>query len=280
MPLDASFSAYESLNPQANQMADEAMVRTLGAQAEAIWPQERALFARYALPADARILDAGCGTGEITSRLATLLPTAELLGVDVLDGPLAIARARHSHFGPRLRFESRSIFDLGLPDAAFDLVVCRHVLQSVPHPDRVIAELRRVTRPDGHLHLIVEDYGMIHFPIGPLDPAEFFPAAPRALGAATGTDMFIGRNIFGILTRLGFREITVDYVVVDTLRVPRETFAAIWEAWRDGYVDALGQHSRFSREQSVAYFDEMIAAIRDPRRYAVWMVPVVAARVT
>ena len=36
-------------NPQAAQMADESMVRTLHAQAEVIWPQEQQLFARYGL---------------------------------------------------------------------------------------------------------------------------------------------------------------------------------------------------------------------------------------
>ncbi len=34
-------------NPQAEQMADESMLRNLAAQAEAIWPQERHLFERY-----------------------------------------------------------------------------------------------------------------------------------------------------------------------------------------------------------------------------------------
>jgi hypothetical protein len=62
------------LNPQARQMADESMVRGLDAQARAIWPQEVPLLRRYALPADASILDAGCGTGEGSSRLAALFP--------------------------------------------------------------------------------------------------------------------------------------------------------------------------------------------------------------
>jgi len=56
------------LNPQAQQMADESMVRTLDAQARAIWPQEIELIRRYVLPEDTRILDAGCGTGEIADR--------------------------------------------------------------------------------------------------------------------------------------------------------------------------------------------------------------------
>ena len=67
------------LNPQAKQMADESMVRNLDAQARAIWPQEMPLFKRYGLPANAQILDAGCGTGELASRLAELLPTANIL---------------------------------------------------------------------------------------------------------------------------------------------------------------------------------------------------------
>ncbi|BDG01081.1 class I SAM-dependent methyltransferase [Anaeromyxobacter oryzae] len=267
--------------PQAAQMADESMVRTLAAQADAIWPQEAPLLARYRVPADASILDAGCGTGEGTVRLAAVFPGAELLGVDLLTPHLDRARARAADagLGGRARFEQRSIFDLGLPAATFDLVVCRHVLQAVPHPERAIAELVRVTRPGGVVHLIAEDYAMIHFTRGKLDANAFWPAAPARFGAATGTDMLVGRRAPGILRDLELEDVTVDYVVVDTLRVARETFAAIWLAWRDGYSDALAEHLGWSRADVVAHFDDQIATIRDPHGYAVWFVPVVAGRV-
>jgi hypothetical protein len=91
--------------------------------------------------------------------------------------------------------------------------------------------------------------------------------------------LYIGRDTFGILKALGLTGITVDYVVVDTLRVPRETFAGILEAWRDGYADSIGELTPISRESAIAYFEQMIANIRDPLGYAVWMVPVVSARV-
>ncbi|MBV9027807.1 MAG: class I SAM-dependent methyltransferase, partial [Candidatus Eremiobacteraeota bacterium] len=100
------------LNPQARQMADESMVRNLEAQANAIWPQERPLFARYALPAQANILDAGCGTGEISSRVAELYPKARVLGVDIVDEHLALARTRYAGLANRLRFEHQSVFEL------------------------------------------------------------------------------------------------------------------------------------------------------------------------
>jgi ubiquinone/menaquinone biosynthesis C-methylase UbiE len=267
------------LNPQGTQMADESMVRGLDAQARAIWPQEVPLLRRYSIPAEARILDAGCGTGEGSSRLAELFPRASVLGVDIIDHHLAMARSRYTSLASRLAFEYQSIFELSIADRTFDLTVCRHVLHSIPHADRVIAELVRVTHRQGYLHLIPEDYGMLHFQPGTVDPRDFWHQVPAAFGAATGTDLFIGRNIFGILAAQNLEEIRVDYIVIDTVRVPRETFAAIIEAWRDGYAEPVGQLTPVSRESALAYFNQMLTNIRAPRGYAVWMVPVVSARV-
>jgi ubiquinone/menaquinone biosynthesis C-methylase UbiE len=267
------------LNPQARQMADESMVRGLDAQARAIWPQEVQLVRRYALPDEARILDAGCGTGEASSRLAELFPRSRVLGVDIIDDHLAMARSRYAKLAPRLTFEHQSIFELEAADGSFDLTACRHVMHAIPHADRVITELARVTRPGGYLHLIPEDYGMLHFQRGALDPRDFWHVGPASFGAAIGTDMFIGRNAFSILAAMHMDAITVDYVVVDTLRVPRETFAAILTAWRDGYCESIGEITPITAESARAYFDQMIANIRDPLGYAVWMVPVVSAQV-
>ena len=269
----------QDLNPQAEQMADESMVRNLAAQAQAIWPQEAPLFGRYALPAEPRILDAGCGTGEAASRLAALFSRATVVGVDIIDAHLELARSRYRSLAARLSFEHQSVYELAAADHSFDLTVCRHVIHSIPYPERVLAELVRVTRPGGYLHLIPEDYGMLHFQRGALDPQDFWHIAPARFGAATGTDLFIGRNIFGILSTMRLEAITVDYVVVDTVRVPRDTFASILEAWRDGYVEPIAALTPITREQALAYFEQMIADIRNPHRYAVWMVPVVSARV-
>jgi ubiquinone/menaquinone biosynthesis C-methylase UbiE len=267
------------LNPQFKQMADESMVRGLDAQARAIWPQEVPLLKRYPLPKEPRILDAGCGTGEGASRLAELFPNSRVLGVDIIDAHLELARSRYKSLAPRLAFEHQSIFELQAREESFDLTVCRHVIHSIPHPDRVIGELVRVTRRNGYLHLIPEDYGMLHFQRGALDPRDFWYQVPGHFGAKTETDLFIGRNTFGILSSLDLEEIRVDYVVVDTLRVPRETFAAILEAWRDGYAEPIGELTPVPRDSAVAYFAQMIANVRDPHGYAAWMVPVASARV-
>ena len=86
-------------NPQARQMADESMVRTLAAQATAIWPQERPLLDRYGLGPGRRVLDAGCGTGEFAARVAEAFPTVHVTGVDLIEASLETARQRHPDLG-------------------------------------------------------------------------------------------------------------------------------------------------------------------------------------
>lgn len=267
------------LNPQVQQMADESMVRTLAAQAQAIWPQEVHLFERYRLPSTASILDVGCGTGEVTSRLAEHFPAAEVLGVDILAQHVEFARQRYAPLVPRLRFEQGDAFQLKLPDARFELTVCRHVMQSVPQPERVLAELVRVTRPGGRLHLLLEDYEMIHQSTSRVDLPAFWHEVVTRYGVAHNTDLAIGRRGWALCRELGLEDVTVDYVTVDTVRVPRETFAAIITAWRDGYSEVLSQHTRFNLPEVLAHFNELIASIRDPRAYVVWQVPIVSATV-
>jgi hypothetical protein len=79
--------------------------------------------------------------------------------------------------------------------------------------------------------------------------------------------------MFTMLHDLKMRDVAVEYIVVDTLRVPRETFARIWEAWRDGYTDTIAQHGGVSREELERRWREMIDCARDPRGYALWQVP-------
>jgi ubiquinone/menaquinone biosynthesis C-methylase UbiE len=262
-------------NPQAKQMADESMVRTLAAQADAIWPQEEPIV-RACTPT--RILDVGCGTGEFTSRIARLFPAARATGVDLIEASLALARTRCAELGDRVTFQRADAFELPFGDAAFDFVACRHMLQAIPDAPRVLGELVRVLAPGGRLHVIAEDYGMIHVVSPKADLAKFWFEVPRAFGRATGTDLHVGRHVVGYLRKLPVDDVQMHYIAVDTVRVPRATFAAIFEAWRDGYVDALHEHVGRSLSEIRAAFDATIDGIRDPDGFALWLVPLVTAR--
>jgi SAM-dependent methyltransferase len=265
-------------NPQAEQMADESMLRNLAAQAEAIWPQEQHLFDRYRLPERARIADIGCGSGEITSRLAARYPQAELVGVDILEGSVAYARQRHAALAPRVRFEQGDAFELKFADGQFDLVVCRHMTQSVPEPQRVLAELRRICRPGGWVHVLSEDYAMIHAAAGRVDPDRLWHDGVIAFARATGTDARVGRRTWSLMKQLEFADLHVDYIVVDTIRVPRAVFGAIIAAWRDGYTEAVARETSLGVEEVRALFDHVVDAINDPQQYVVWHIPIVSGK--
>lgn len=265
-------------NTQVKEMADESMVRNLAAQANALWPQEAAIFARNEILPGARILDVGCGTGEIITRLAGQFPEAHFLGVDLETAHLDRARARCTGFGDRIEFVRDDALALRQPAGQFDLVLSRHVLQAVPDAPRAVAELVRVTRPGGRLHILAEDYGMLWCHPTPHDSDEFWQILPQVFGRAIGCDNHIGRKMFTVLTDLGLLDIRVDFLVADTLRVPRDTFAHIWEAWRDGYSDSIAHHTGRPAAEVVARFNEMIDCARDPRGYALWQVPVWTAR--
>jgi hypothetical protein len=110
------------------------------------------------------------------------------------------------------------------------------------------------------------------------DADGFWQVVPQRYGAAVGCDLHVGRKMFTYLHELGARDVRVDYVVLDTLRVPREIFARIWEAWRDGYTDSIVEHVKMPRDEVDRRWREMIGCVRDPRGYALWQVPVWTAQ--
>lgn len=265
-------------SPQRAQMIDPSMVRTLDFQARAIWPQEEPLLRRLPLAPDARILDAGCGTGELLARAADLFPQAHLLGVELEEVNVAFAQRRLAPLAPRVQVQQGDIFHLDLPPDTFDLTLCRHVLQAVPRPADALDALIRVTRPGGYLHLLVEDYGMMFFSAEDPRIERFWTDVVLPTGRATETDLHIGRHAWSLLRARGLEDVAIDYVHVDTTRTPRPWFAGIWSAWRDGYVDFLAAHSGRPAQEIRDTFDAMIACIEDERAYALWLVPIVSAR--
>lgn len=256
-------------------MSDESMLRNLAAQAEAIWPQERSLIERYELAAPA-VLDLGCGPGEIAARLLECLPGSTVLGVDLDTAHLASATERCARFGDRARFVEGDAVSFGGVDASFDLVICRHLLQAVPEPGGVVEVMQRAARRGGRLHVLAEDYSMMHFWPVSVDLDDFWQRGPVAFAAALGTDLCSGRKIFTEMVDRGVRDVTVEYITVDTTRVAREVFARIWQAWKDGYASAIAEHTELELDHVRRCFDEMLACIRSPRGYGVWQLPVIS----
>jgi SAM-dependent methyltransferase len=106
-----------------------------------------------------RILDAGCGTGVSTDYLCHLNPGADVVGVDISDGALAVAQERLKRSGARqavrsLRQEQRSLLDLG-DEPPFDYINSVGVLHHLREPEAGLAALAKLLAPQGLLHLFL-----------------------------------------------------------------------------------------------------------------------------
>ncbi len=105
---------------------------------------------RLTLPADALVLDAGCGSGR---TMEDLVGYGQVYGVEVDPDATEIARARGVGEVRDGRLE-----ELPFEDATFDLITCLDVLEHVPDDRVALEELRRVCKPGGWLLATVPAY--------------------------------------------------------------------------------------------------------------------------
>lgn len=102
-----------------------------------------------------RVLDVGCGTGNLLRTTGRQWPKVELSGMDPDPKALARARRKTRRAGLDVRLDRGFAQDMPYPDGSFDRVfssLMLHHLDSTSK-DALLAEVRRVLRPDGVLVL-------------------------------------------------------------------------------------------------------------------------------
>src|SRR5580765_4136935 len=97
-------------------------------------------------------LDVGCGTGFLSLELAGR--GHQVVGVDLAPTMLELAGRKAKVQALAVRFETADAENLPYPAGSFDLVISRHVLWTLPHPQAAIDDWLRVLRPGGRLAII------------------------------------------------------------------------------------------------------------------------------
>jgi 2-polyprenyl-3-methyl-5-hydroxy-6-metoxy-1,4-benzoquinol methylase len=169
---------------------------------EDLAPPDRTLRRRFALanvgPGD-RVLDLGCGEGDLAADMAGA--GARVIAADVARAALDRAHRRHPELDLRL-----APFDGALPfdDGAFDVVWSSEVIEHVADTARWVSEVRRVLAPQGRVLLTTPSHGRLRLLAGGIERYS------EPLG--DHLHLYTARSLRDLLRDFGFGEIEVRAV--------------------------------------------------------------------
>lgn len=206
-----------------------------------------------------RVMDIGCGAGELAVTLAAQAPSAQVIGVDVSDELLGVARGRGAEFG-NLRFE--------LGDAAAwtagegerpDLLVSRHGVMFFDDPVAAFAHIAGQATPGANLVFSCfrerDANGWVRELASALPPGDGPKPDPHAPGPFAFGDR---ARVEGILSEAGWQDI--GFEPIDYRMVVGVGENAVDEAL--SYFLRIGPAARAIASLDGAQRDEALASLR------------------
>lgn len=208
-------------------MTNADMVRLWNSEASSSWstrperydemlaPLGRRVLEAAALGAGDRVLDVGCGAGQLSSQAADLVgPTGSVLGVDIATDLLAVAAQRAAGL-PQVAFAQADAQDHVFDEAAFDVVLSRFGVMFFADPVAAFANLLRATRPGGRLAFVAWQPAVVNewvtLPLTAAVPHTGFPdlPPPGAPGPFSLGDADLLRRV---VTDAGWEDLQVEDV--------------------------------------------------------------------
>jgi SAM-dependent methyltransferase len=192
---------------------------------------ENILHSGTSFPANARVLEAGCGVGAQTRLLVKRSPDAAFTCIDISEKSLTTANRLKQTVGfNNVTFRREDITRLSFADETFDHIFICFVLEHLDSPVAALIELKRVLNTGGTITVIEGDHGSCFWHPETLESV----AAWNGLITAQrniGHDPNIGRRLTPLLAEAGFKLQTCEpaWLYADHLK----------PALRDGMVDHI-----------------------------------------
>ena len=138
-------------------------------------PQQKNMLGSYLeeieFPANARVIEIGCGTGPVSRRLAAWPNVAQVVGID--PSSIFIEKARQlSADLKNLTFQEGYANQVRFADSHFDVAVFHTTLCHLSDPKGALQEAHRLLKPGGYLAIFDGDYASTTLGTGDLDPLQ------------------------------------------------------------------------------------------------------------
>lgn len=172
-------------------------------------PDQSGLLQAANIQSGHRVLDFGSGPGHLALELARRVgDKGSVQGVDINREFVrrSSERAKAEALDHIVNFLQLTEETIPFPDAGYDRVICKNVLEYVADLDATLRELHRMLAEQGIIHIIDSDWGFVVVqPWGQERTIRFFSAAAGAF-----KEPHIGRKLPAALSRRGFAEIGVS----------------------------------------------------------------------
>ncbi len=206
------------------------------------------------------LLDCGCGGGSLTLDLAAIVAPGRVVGLDLDEGQLALARCEATRRSlTNVAFQQGNVYDLPFADGEFDAVLAHTLLIHLRDPLAALKSMRRVLAPGGVAAVADDDHDAVVY--APDDPimhhiGDLFRAMMRRNGASPT----YSRHLRGLLLQAGFARTEGFAMAADfsgNLAATRQRADVLVRVLRDPAVVALvtgqGWVTPAGLEEMVAY---------------------------